>query len=230
MLKKRILRTLGACFFGAFTLAVAAAPGYAWDEKIIDYETHLDKADLVQGSYTDWTGLRYPWATGNEWPYVYNRFARNTSQWYDTGNPQPRYGVAVWRVQIPRTGWYDLKASYKQTHNRTTAAQYYLYSDVTIADIKSYNTGDPIFHVVFNQNGDDAGHFNYVEFGAICMKAGEVSVLVLDARETERSSSADAAIWTYLGERYKSQPCVDAPPPSKKKVIAPLITPLLFKK
>lgn len=222
MLKRSIVRSFCAFSLGAIALAVAAAPGNAaWDVKIIDYETHLDNTNLVEGSYTDWTGLPYPWATGNEWPFVYNRFARNTSAWASTGNPQPRYGVAVWRVQIPKTGWYDLKASYKETDNRTTAAQYYLYANVTIDDIKKYNTGNPIFHTTFNQHGEDSGQFNYVEFGAFCMKAGEVSVLVLDARETERSSSADAGIWTYMGTVHNSQTCEDAPPPKKPQTAAP---------
>lgn len=229
MFKGSIIRAFCAFSLGAMALAAAVIPARAWDQIVIDHETHRDNPSLVQGTYTDWTDLPRPWANGNEWPFVYNRFARNTSQWADSGSPQRRYGVAVWRVQIPRTGWYDLRASYKQTHNRTTEAQYYLYVNATIADIRA-RSAEPIFHTTFNQNGDDAGKFNYVEFGEFCLKKGEVSVLVLDARATERSSSADAAIWTYQGQVHNSQTCADAPPPPKVKPIAPHITPLLFNK
>jgi hypothetical protein len=210
MLKKRILRSLCAFSFGVAAFAGVAVPGNAWDQEdavqIVDYETHNDNPSLVRGTYTDWTGLPKPWATGEGWPYSYNFYARLTSQY---GGDQKRHGVAVWRWQIPKTGWYDLRVNYKRTDNRTTAAQYYVYANVTLTDIKNYTTGAPLVYKVVNQHGpnEEAGEWYYAEFGAICMKAGEVSVLVLDARETDRSSSADAAFWTYLGEKYKSQTC-----------------------
>lgn len=233
MLTKWILRSFCAFSFGVVAVAGTAAPGNAWDQedasKIVDYETHNDNPSLVQGTYTDWTDLPKPWNTGEGWPYCYNFYGRYTSSWSGT---QARYGVAVWRWQIPKTGWYDLRANFKRTDNRTTAAQYYVYKNVTITDIKNYTTGAPLVYKVVNQEGpnEEAGDWYYAEFGAICMKEGDVSVLVLDARETESSSSADATFWTYLGEKYNSQKCEDAPPPPKdKKVIPPLITPLLFK-
>lgn len=233
MLKKSIVRMIYAFSFTAACLTGAVAPANAWDEIIIDYETHLDK-NVVQGTYTDWTGLRYPWASGNQWPFVYNNYARNTSAWASTGNPQPRFGVAVWRVQIPKTGWYDLRASYKETHNRTTAAQYYVYTDVTLDDIhkndKEKLAKHQKFYMSFDQNGDDAGQFNYAEFPEFCLHKGEVAVLVLDARATVRSSSADAAIWKYLGKTHNAQECVDAPPAPKAKIVPHIVTPLLFDK
>lgn len=217
MFKKSIVRSFCAFSLGAAALALSAVPGNAWDEIIIDNETHRDNTSLVQGTYTDWTHLPNPWDTGNEWPFVYNRWGRNTSSY---GGTQKRYGVAVWRVQIPKTGWYNLKASYKQTDNRTTAAQYYVYTDVTLEDIDNQNKEklekNQIFYMSFNQHGENSGQFNYAEFGAFCMKEGEVSVLVLDARATERSSSADAGIWTYLGDVHNSEKCeVALPPPPK---------------
>jgi hypothetical protein len=212
MSKKSIVRSLCAFSFAVVGLAWAAAPVQAWDEIIIDYETHLDNPSLVQGTYTDWTDLSYPWRTSNYWPYVMNGYSRYTSSW-DVNNP--RHGVAVWRVQIPKTGWYSLKASYKQTENRTSEAQYYVYINATINDIKNYSA-TPVYHLVFDQEGTDFGQFNYAEFGEFCLKQGDVSVLVLDARETDRSSSADAAIWSYRGEVYNSKTCKDAPPPPPK--------------
>ncbi len=210
MLKCKLFVRLGLVIvFGVAPLAVAVTPGNAWQEKIIDYETHLNNTDLDEGTYTDWTDLPQPWATGNQWPWVYNSWARNTSQY---GGDQPRYGIAVWRVRIPQTGWYYLKASYKETPNRTTKAQYYIYTDVTLDDIRSYTTdkGSPLYHLEFNQNGDDWDRYNYAEFGAFCWKKNQVSVLVLDGRATIRSSSADAAIWTYLGTTYKGEKCMDS--------------------
>ncbi|MHB8810779.1 MAG: thrombospondin type 3 repeat-containing protein, partial [Desulfobulbaceae bacterium] len=128
------------------------------------------------------------------------------SSWSGT---QERHGVAVWRWQIPTTGWYDLRTNFKRTDNRTTSAQYYVYKNVTINDIDNYTTGAPILYKVVNQEGpnEEAGAWYYAEFGAICMKAGDVSVLVLDARETDRSSSADAAFWTYLGQQHNGRTC-----------------------
>ncbi|HBI15662.1 MAG TPA: hypothetical protein DDY20_09145 [Desulfobulbaceae bacterium] len=210
MLKKRILRSLCAFSFAAAVFAGVAVPGNAWEQtdawKIVDYETHNDNPSLVHGTYTDWTGLPKPWNIGEGWPYCYNFYGRYTSSW---GGSQARHGVAVWRVQIPKTGWYDLRTNFKRTDNRTTAAKYYVYANVTIADIKNYTTGAPIVYKVVDQHGpnEEAGEWYYAQFGAICMKAGDVSVLVLDARETDRSSSADAAFWTYLGENYNSQTC-----------------------
>lgn len=210
MLKGNIIRSFCAFSLGALALVVAAAPGNAWEQTdaslVVDYETHHDNPSLVRGTYTDWTDLPKPWNIGEGWPYNLNFYGRYTSSW---GGSQSRHGVAVWRVQIPETGWYDLRTNYKRTDNRTTAAQYYVYANVTIADIKNYTTGAPIAYKVVDQHGpnEEAGAWYYAELGAICMKKGDVSVLVLDARETDRSSSADGAFWTYLGEKYKSQTC-----------------------
>ena len=209
MLKKRILRSFCAFSFGVAAVGWGCCPGQRLGTvgciEIVDYETHHNNPSLVQGTYTDWTDLPNPWNTGEGWPYSYNFYGRYTSSW---GGTQARYGVAVWRWQIPKTGWYDLRTNFKRTDNRTTAAQYYVYKNVTITDIKNYTTGAPIVYKVVNQEGpnEEAGAWYYAEFGAICMKAGDVSVLVLDARETERSSSADATFWTYLGEKYNSRP------------------------
>ncbi len=206
------IRSFLVVVFAAAPLVVAVSPGNAWQEKVIDYETHYNQPSLVEGTYTDWTDQPNPWADGNQWPWVYNSYARYTSSY---GGSQRRHGVAVWRVQIPKSGWYYLKASYKQTPNRTTAAQYYVYADVTLDDIKTDNV-TPLADKVFNQNGDNWDRYNYVELGAFCMKKDQISVLVLDARQTDRSSSADAAIWTYLGEMYKGERCPD------EKVVAPV--------
>lgn len=213
MLEKRIFRSLCAFSFGAAALAAVAVPVNAWEQtdalNIVDYETHYNNPSLVQGTYTDWTDLPNPWNIGEGWPYSYNFYGRYTSSW---GGSQARYGVAVWRWQIPRTGWYDLRSNFKRTDNRTTAAQYYVYKNVTISDIRNYTTGAPILYKVVNQEGpnSEAGAWYYAEFGAICMKGGDVSVLVLDARQTERSSSADATFWTYLGEVHNSATCRDS--------------------
>lgn len=210
MLKTRVLRSLCVFSFGVVAVAAVAAPGYAWEQtdatNIVDYETHNNNPSLVAGTYTDWTGLPNPWNIGEGWPYSYNFYGRYTSSW---GGSQARYGVAVWRWQIPKTGWYDLRSNFKRTENRTTAAQYYVYANVTIDDIKNHTTGAPILYKVVDQHGpnEEAGAWYYAEFGAICMKAGDVSVLVLDASKTDRSSSADATFWTYLGENYNGQSC-----------------------
>ncbi|MHB8810780.1 MAG: hypothetical protein ACYC9M_12335, partial [Desulfobulbaceae bacterium] len=80
MLKKRIVRSLYAFSFGAFALAGTVAQGNAWEQtdatKIVDYETHNNNPSLVQGTYTDWTGLPKPWNEGEGWPYSYNFYGR----------------------------------------------------------------------------------------------------------------------------------------------------------
>lgn len=228
MLLKSIIRSLCALSFGAAALALFAAPGHAWDEITIDNETHRDNPSLVQGTYTDWTYNEHGWDT-NPWPYVWNNFSQFTSQWEGT---QDRQGVAVWRVQIPKTGWYSLKAYYKETHNRTSAAQYYLYVNKTLPDIDSYkgtDKGDFVSHLEFDQYGERVYEHTFAEIGTFCMKAGEVSVLVLDNRlgEAVRSASADAATWTYMGEEFNSEKCADAPPPLP--IVLPPINHLLLK-
>jgi hypothetical protein len=211
MSKKSIVRSLCAFTFAAACLAGAVDPVYAWDTINIDNETHRDNPSLVQGTYTDWTNLPNPWRD-SWWPWVMNTYSRYTSTW-DVG--QERHGVAVWRIQIPKTGWYNIKTTYKQTDNRTTAANYEIYIDATLADIEN-NTMEPVYQEFVNQYGEATEEFHWADFGAFCLKQGNVSVLALDARETDRSSSADSAEWTYLGEVYNSEKCENPPPPLPK--------------
>jgi hypothetical protein len=211
MLKKSIARSICVFSFAAICLAGVACPAFAWEQIIIDNETHRNNPSLVQGTYTDWTNLPYPWRD-SEWPFVMNYYSRYTSTW-DVG--QERHGVAVWRVQIPKTGWYFLKTTYKQTHNRTSEANYQVFVNATLSDIEN-RTLQPVYQEFVDQYGEADTQFHWAEFGAFCLKQGDVSVLVLDARETDRSSSADAAQWNYLGTVYNKEKCEDPPPPLPK--------------
>ena len=224
MLNKRNIRLLCIFSFVAVALAGFSAPASAWEQsdawKIVDYETHNDSNNFLKGSYFDWTDQAVGWQEGEGWPYSYNFYHRYTTS---NGGRQHRFGIAAWVVRIPKTGWYDIKTNFKRTDNRTTAAQYYVYAttknEMTTAaypsikdfvrKIQNKTLGDPLVHKVVDQHGpnSEAGAWYYAEFGAVCMVAGEYSVVVLDSRDTDRSSSADATFWTYLGEKYKTNEC-----------------------
>lgn len=243
MLTKNIIRSLLALSVCTFGLAGFSAPANAWEQsdawKIVDYETHNDSNNFVKGSYFDWTDQAVGWQEGEGWPYSYNFYHRYTTS---NGGRQQRHGIAAWVVIIPQTGWYNIKTNYKRTENRTTAAQYYVYAtsrkEVSTAPnpsihdfvrkIENKTMGDPLVHKVVDQHGpnDEAGAWYYAEFGTVCMVAGEYSVVVLDSRDTDRSSSADATFWTYIGEKIGSEECSDSA--LAPKVISPVTAPLLL--
>lgn len=189
----------------------SAASADVWDIKIIDNETHRNNANLSEGSYID---IGDSWRT-SERPYMINGQSRYLSQWEGR---MKRMGTAYWRVQIPRTGWYKLEASYKQSVNRTRDADYAIYVNKTIDDIEKY-IANPLYTTVVNQYGSST--IKWSDLKIHCFMAGDISIIALDGRDDNYSDSADAGRWTYMGEEYNSEAC-GVPPPD----IVPNITPI----
>lgn len=190
---------------------VTASP---WGTKLIDNETHRDNPNLVEGSYTD---IGASWRT-SERPYMINGQSRYLSQW--EGRMQRR-GTAYWRVLIPRTGWYKLEASYKQSVNRTHDADYAIYVNTKIDDIENYQA-TPAARIVVDQYGEST--IKWADLKVHCLAENDISIIALDGRDDNYSDSADAGRWTFVGEEYNAEKCgVNTP------VVAPVNSFLLGK-
>lgn len=182
--------------------AGANTPENAWEVKIIDNETHRNNTNLEEGSYTD---IGDSWRT-SERPYMVNGQSRYLSQW--EGRMQRR-GTAYWRVQIPRTGWYKLEASYKQSVNRTRDADYAIYVNTSIDDIENYKA-TPGYRAIVDQYGQSI--IKWADLKTHCFTENDISIIALDGRDDNYSDSADAGRWTYMGEEYNSARCgINAP-------------------
>lgn len=206
---------LSACLlpFALASLALADIHANVWDVKIIDNETHRNNTNLEEGSYTD---IGDSWRT-SERPYMVNGQSRYLSQWEGR---MRRVGTAYWSVRIPRTGWYKLEASYKQSENRTHDADYAIYVNAKINDIENYKV-TPEYKVVVDQYGHSI--IKWADLDIHCLMEKDISIIALDGRDDNYSDSADAGRWTYMGEEYDSARC------SKKipLIIAPVNSILL---
>lgn len=169
----------------------------AWSVKLIDNETHRNNADLGEGSYID---IGDSWRT-SERPYMVNGQSRYLSQWEGR---MKRHGTAYWRVLIPRTGWYKLEASYKQSVNRTHDADYSIYVNTAIDDIENFRA-TPVYMTTVDQYGEST--IKWADLQTHCFKQDEISIIALDGRDDNYSDSADAGRWTYMGEEYNSVKC-----------------------
>lgn len=184
MLKNKIItHSLYTMFMIAAPLAVAVTPGHAWDVKSVDYETHLNKTDLIDGSYLETGG----WVTYS-WPCANGAYRYLSSL---VGN---RIGMALWLVEIPKTGWYKMETSFRASENRTTEANYAVYVNTSTADAIS-RTGTPVDETSFSQRGEGTSS---ATIGQYCLQPGDISMLVLDGDDGQ-SDSADATTWTFVG-------------------------------
>jgi hypothetical protein len=196
MLKSKIaMYSLSTMLFVATPLTVAVTSGHAWDVKIIDYETHHDNTNLVEGSYTD-TGA---WLS-RFWPTCHNQGYRFLTVALDP----LRHGIAFWRIQIPKTGFYTIETSYFDTHNRTTDADYAVYVNATTTAAAN-KTAKPVYAVSINQTGP--GVVPWKSLGTYCLQKDDISMIVLDNMDDSGSASTDASRWTYAGEDYDSKRC-----------------------
>lgn len=212
MLKNKITTFSLCTMLGiAAPLAVAVTPGHAWDIITVDYETHNNKTDLANGAYLETGGWkRYIWPCAN------GGYRYLTSE---LGN---RIGMALWLVQIPKVGWYQIDTTYRASENRTTKADYFVYVNTTTKAAIS-RTGTPVDEVSFSQRGDGT---KSVTIGQYCLQQGDISMLVLDGDDGQ-SDSADGATWTFMGTEVKSQSCTSTAEngnhgKGKNKVLAPI--------
>jgi hypothetical protein len=199
MKNKIIIHFVCIMSFALLLFAGDVAHAGAWKVKIIDNETHRNNSNLAEGSYID---IGDSWRTSDR-PYMINGQSRYLSQW--EGRMQ-RKGTAYWRVQIPRTGWYILESSYKQSVNRTRDANYAVYVNTAIDDIENYSA-TPVYTAIIDQYGDGVSTIKWADLKVHCLKQGEISVIALDGRDDNYSDSADAGRWTYMGEEYNSVRC-----------------------
>ena len=183
--------------FTVISHAEAVIQQNAWNVKIIDNETHRNNRNLDEGSYID---IGDSWRT-SERPYMVNGQSRYLSQWEGR---MRRVGTAYWRVAIPRTGWYKLEASYKQSVNRTRDADYAIYVNTKIDDIENYKA-TPVYRTTVNQYGQSI--IKWADLNIHCFKENDISIIALDGRDDNFSDSADAGRWTYMGEEYDSAKC-----------------------
>jgi hypothetical protein len=197
MEKRLIIPLVVLMSLGLVSHAGANTPAPAWEVKVIDNETHRNNTDLKEGSYID---IGESWRT-SERPYMVNGQSRYLSQWEGR---MRRVGTAYWRVQIPRTGWYRLEASYKQSVNRTHDADYAIYVNTAIDDIENY-TATPEYRTVVDQYGQSI--IKWADLNIHCFTENDISIIALDGRDDNYSDSADAGRWTYMGEEYNSERC-----------------------
>ena len=195
MLKNKfITRSLCTMFFMAAPLAVAVTPGNAWNSKTIDYETHHNSTNLVEGSYQD----NGPW-TSYGWPPAANGSYRFLTRFIDPA----RRGIAFWLVEIPTTGFYKLETSFRASENRTSDADYAVYVNTTTADVENYKS-IPVYKVSVSQHGSGVP---WVNLGTYCLQKNAISMIVLDGRDDGQSDSTDGGRWTFMGTEYNSKSC-----------------------
>lgn len=198
----------------AVTIGHAAPPVTAWPDgnvKTIDYETHHTSTNLANGVYLD----QGAWKT-SIWPA-----ASNGSYRYLTVSIDPqRHGIAFWRVQIPKTGWYKLETTYLSGENRGPDADYAVYVNKTTDAVLNY-TAKPVYSVIINQHTTDLTN-PWPSLGTYCLQANDISMVVEDGRDDTYSDAVDATRWTYMGEVYNSKKCGGSD-------LIPIIKPLLLK-
>ncbi len=183
-----------------------------WPEgntRMVDWETHANSTDLEKGIYFDegWGG-NPGWRTGY-WPYGnMNGNQRYLSSWQEG---YPRSGIAFWMLKIPKTGFYKLESCYKQTENRTTDADYAVYTNTTIKEVEDNfpATSPPVGSIgykVVNQRSHTVD-VPWADLRTYCLEKGSISMIVEDGRDDNVSDSVDASRWTYIGDTYGSSYC-----------------------
>lgn len=199
MLKNKIItHSLCTILFATAPFTVAVTPSNAWDVMRVDYETNNGNTDPVKGIYLDkgdWKSWNY--SAINDW-YRYLSYEVAPL----------RHGIAFWLVEIPKTGFYQLKTAYQATKHRTNDANYAVYVNATMTQAEN-KTATPVYETIVNQtvSNPTISETRWANLGVFCLKEKDISMIVLDGRDDEQSDSADASDWTYVGEVYNSQVC-----------------------
>lgn len=214
MLRRKIIRvithTLSIITLVIISVFMNSTAGYAWSVITIDFETHNDNTNLALGSYSD----------DGAWKWRYWPTCNNTGYRYTSVEVNPlRHGIAFWRVQIPKTGFYKIETSYFATENRTSDADYAVYVNTTTTAATN-KTAKPVFATTINQIGENV---TWKTLGTYCLKKNDISMIVLDNNDDSGSASTDASRWTYMGEEYSSKIC------GGESKIVPIIDMLLLK-